>query len=408
MRILFIEACNYVDFPIGGQLSFAEQMVKVFGDELYLIGISTDDTPVGKWVKKEFNGKIYNYFALHKAEKITGKPLVPRRLSTFYYLKKHKRKIMEFSFDYAMCCSPEVLVAIKDWNLPHLTYNFSGIENPLNSSRYWFGKLIKYIYDPYFYPALKKAEFVLAAADRENISKVTRNSNGVLKDGDIIQFPTRIKMHIFKYRDKIAMRKELGLPLDKTIVVSTSRLHWIKGWKLNMEGFTEFLKTKPDSIYYWLGDGGSRAEVEAFIKEHHIENNVKLLGFQKPETIAKYLNAADVFLLGSFPNGEGWSTSLLEAKGCCVPLCVSDFSSAKDIVDQGVDGYVAETRDPVLYAENMHKALALKIDPVAQEKKMRRYSASHLKDDLFEIWHLQNGHENGHLKVNGELSMVNG
>ncbi len=393
MRILFIEACNYVDFPVGGQLSFAEQIVKVFGEELYLIGISTDDTPVGKWTKKEFNGISYNYFALHRAKKISGKPLVPRRFSTFYYLKKHKKKILKFPFDYTMCCSPEVLVAIKDWGLPHLTYNFSGIENPLNASRYWFGKLIKGIYEPVFYPSLKKAEFVLAAADNENISKVIRNSNGVLKDGDVIQFPTRINMNIFKYRDKMAMRRELNLPMDKCIIVSTCRLHWIKGWKLKLESFREFLKIKPNSVYYMLGDGGSRAEVEAFIKTEGLENHVRMMGFQPPERIAKYLNAADLYILGSFPNGEGWSTSLLEAKGSCTPVCVSSFSSARDIVDRGIDGYVVENRNPQEFAQYMAKAIELKIDPAEQAKRMRRYSASHLKDDLFEIWKLKNSRD---------------
>ncbi len=389
MKILFIEACNYVDFPIGGQLSFAEQIVRVFGDELYLIGISTDDTPVGRWVKKEFNGVTYNYFSLHKAKKITGKPLVPRRLSTFYYLKKYKKKILSYHFDYAMCCAPEVLVAVKDWGLSNLTYNFSGIENPLNASRYWYGKLIRKIYDPVFYPALQKARYVLAAADHENIRKVTNESNGVLKDGDVIQFPTRINMNIFKYRDRVGVRKELNLPLDSNILVSTSRLHWIKGWKMLLDAFKEFLKEKPDSYYYFLGDGGSRVDVEAYVKELGLDDKVRLIGFQSPIMIAKYLNAADLYLIGSFPNGEGYSTSLLEAKGSCVPLCASKFSSSTEIVDQGVDGYVAESRDPKEFAATMLKAIDLRIDPEEQERKMKRYSAAELKNDLFKIWHLE-------------------
>lgn len=391
MKILFIEACNYVDFPIGGQLSFAEQIVKVFDDELYLVGISTDGTPVGKWVKKEFNGISYNYFALHKTKKIAKKPLVPRRLTTFYHLKKHKRKILQFDFDYAMCCAPEVLIAIRDWGLTHLTYNFSGVQNPLNVSRYRYAKLISRIYDPTFYPSLKRAEFILAAADQENINYVIKSSNGILKDGDIIQFPTRINMNVFRYRDKQTIRRELNLPLDSNIIISTGRLHWLKGWKLMLEAYKEFLKTNPNSCYYFLGDGNARAEMEAYIKIENLTDNVRLLGFQSPETVSRYLNAADLYMLGSFPNGEGWSTALLEAKGCCVPMCTTKFSSAKDIIQEGIDGYVVENREPLEFAAYMQKAISLKIDPVAQEKVMRRYSASYLKDDLYQIWHLKNG-----------------
>ncbi len=393
MKILFIEACNYVDFPIGGQLSFAEQIVKCFDDELYLVGISTDKTPIGKWVKKSFNGISYNYFALHRAKKMTGKPLIPRRFSTYYHLKKYKKEILKFQFDYSLCCAPEVLIAIRDWGLKHLTYNFSGIENPLNASRYWYGKLIKNIYDPVFYPALKRAEFVLAAADRKNIEKVTENSKGIIKKDSVIQFPTRIDMHIFRYRNKLEMRRKLNIPINTTLIVSTCRLHWIKGWKLKLEAYAEYVKSNPNSIYYMLGDGASRTEVESFIASARLSDHVKLLGFKQPEMLSKYLNAADLFMLGSFPNGEGWSTSLLEAKGSCVPLCVTNFSSAKDIVDEGIDGYVLESRDPIAFAENMKKALALKIDPVEQENRMQRYSASRLKEDLFKIWKIKYGVE---------------
>ncbi len=391
MKILFIEACNYVDFPVGGQLIFAEQIVKSFNDELYLVGISTDGTPAGKWVKKTFNGISYNYFALHEAKKVTGKPLIPRRFSTYYHLKKYKDEILKFQYDYSMCCAPEVLVAIRDWDLKHLTYNFSGIENPLANSRYWYGKLIKNIYDPVFYPALKKAEFVLAAADRNNIEKLTINSNGVLKNGEVIQFHTRIDMNIFRYRNKLDMRRELKLPLNSTIIVSTSRLHWIKGWKLKLEAYAEFVKTHPDSFLYLLGDGASRGEVESFVESAGLSEHVKLLGFQPREIIAKYLNAADLFVLCSFR--EGWSTALLEAKGSCIPLCVTNFSSAKDIVEEGIDGYVLDSRDPHAYAVNMDRALALRIDPTDQENKMQRYAASRLKEDLFKIWEGQNSVE---------------
>jgi glycosyltransferase involved in cell wall biosynthesis len=393
MKMLFIEACNYVDFPIGGQLSFAKQILNAFGDELYLVGIATDDSPVGEWIKKDINGITYNYFALHTAKKIVKKPLIPRRFSTYYHLRKYKREILQLRFDYSMCCAPEVLVAIKDWGLPNLTYNFSGVENPLHVSRYWYGKLIKSIYAPTFYPALKKADYILAAADKENIDKVTKNSNGILDDRQIISFPTRINMDIFRYMDKSEVRKELNLPPDVCIVTTTGRLHSLKGWKLMLEAFKEFLKVKPDSYFYFLGDGDSRNDIESYVNTEMLTDRVRLPGFLPLHTLAKFLNASDLYVMGSFPNGEGWSTALLEAKGCCVPMCTSNFSSAKDIINQGVDGYVVNDREPTKVADYMLKAIALHIDPLVQEKLMRQYSASHLKDDLYKIWNLQERQE---------------
>ncbi|HMH32165.1 MAG TPA: glycosyltransferase, partial [Puia sp.] len=181
------------------------------------------------------------------------------------------------------------------------------------------------------------------------------------------------------------------LPPDVCIITTTGRLHWLKGWKLMLEAFKEFLKVKPDSYFYFLGDGDSRNDIESYVDAEKLTDRVLLPGFQPLNTLAKFLNASDLYVMGSFPNGEGWSTALLEAKGCCVPMCTSNFSSAKDIINQGVDGYVVNDRDPRTFADFMLKAITLNIDPLVQESTMRQYSASHLKDDLYKIWNLQNG-----------------
>jgi glycosyltransferase involved in cell wall biosynthesis len=197
----------------------------------------------------------------------------------------------------------------------------------------------------------------------------------------------------------MATRRELNLPLNGCIVVSTCRLHWVKGWKLMLEAFQEFLKVRPDSHFYFLGDGDSRADIELFVKAEKLEDRVNLPGFQTEERLAKYLNAADLFVLGSFPAGEGWSTSLLEAKGCCVPICVTKFSSSKDIVHNGIDGYVVENRIPAEFAASMLEAVSLTIDPVSQERVMRQYSASEIKNDLFKIWGLETSRDHKDKKL---------
>ena len=55
-KILFIELCNYCDYPTGGHLSFALHMLGAFGNQLKLVGITTEnECEVGKWCKKDIN-----------------------------------------------------------------------------------------------------------------------------------------------------------------------------------------------------------------------------------------------------------------------------------------------------------------------------------------------------------------
>jgi hypothetical protein len=49
-RILLIEVCNFTDYPIGGYLSFAKQMLTAFDNQLALVGLGDDETPIGKWM----------------------------------------------------------------------------------------------------------------------------------------------------------------------------------------------------------------------------------------------------------------------------------------------------------------------------------------------------------------------
>ncbi len=67
MKILFVELCNFCDYPTGGHLSFALHLLAAFGDELKLVGINTEDNFVsekGKWTKKNINGIEYDFFLL--------------------------------------------------------------------------------------------------------------------------------------------------------------------------------------------------------------------------------------------------------------------------------------------------------------------------------------------------------
>ena len=47
-KILLIEFCNYEDYPIGGYVSFAKNLMATFKNDLILIGITTQkQDPVG-------------------------------------------------------------------------------------------------------------------------------------------------------------------------------------------------------------------------------------------------------------------------------------------------------------------------------------------------------------------------
>ena len=191
-----------------------------------------------------------------------------------------------------------------------------------------------------------------------------------MKIGDIIKFPTRIDTKQFCKQSQEDCRQKLGLPNSETIIVTSGRLHWAKGWEFLLDAFRLFLKNEPNSRFFFIGDGNSRNKIERYISKHRLEKKVFIQGFQSHDKISNYLNAADLYVMGSIM--EGWATSLMEAKACGVPICTTDFSSAKDIVKNGINGFVIEKRDIEVFAIKMAQAIELKIDLDILKKEMEQ------------------------------------
>jgi len=96
------------------------------------------------------------------------------------------------------------------------------------------------------------------------------------------------------------------------------------------------------------------------------------------------LNAADLFIMGSYK--EGWSTSLIEAIACGIPACVTNFSSAKDVILEGINGFVIDEHNVEMFAKGMLKAIKIPT-PVFNENVMA-FSVDKLKTDILKIWDL--------------------
>ncbi len=382
-KIIYIQSCNFENYPIGGQLTFAKNMLNAFGNDLILVGITTDDTPVGVWVKKEINGVLYDFLSVQRKKERTKKSFIPQRIVFYFKVRKYKKKILQKQSRIIFTRTPDVIFAARRWKLKKRIFCFAGTGNPMALGQRWYGRIFARFFDELFFPALSEVDVILAAADTEHIKDTVKRSKGALRDGDIKHFPTRIDTSIFNNRDRDASKQKLNIPIDQKVVVTSGRLHWAKGWKLMIDAFELFKKRIPESILFFIGDGDDRDAIERYINEKKLQNNIFLLGFQPHQLLSDYLNAASLYIMGS--QMEGWATSLLEAKACGVPLCTTEFSSAKDIIDIGIDGYVVEQRDSKIFFDYMLKAIELKINDNLLEEKIKRYSLKNLKADFWDF-----------------------
>lgn len=382
-NVLLIENCDFQTFPVGGQLFFARQMMKAFGNRLALVGLSTDATPIGRWVEKEIDAVHYQFFSIGKRNISAKRPFIPERLRSHIELMYFKDKILSSGITNVFTQAPELLIAVAGWKLDHLCYQFPGVENPLRMPRYKWGKFFAGVFEKKIFRALEKVDTILACADESAIDSLVTRSLGTLAADKVIAFPTRVDTTTFFPSDKSNARKLLGLPPDKIILVATGRINKVKGWNFILESYVHFIQKHPDSLLVYLGDGEDRAFLEQEIQKFELTNNVRITGFKPSFQVAQYLNAADVCVVGSYK--EGWSLAMLEALACGKPLVSTDVSGARDMIINGKNGFVITERKTDLFAEALVQSLDLEACSISLQIA-QKYSLASLKNDMAHLW----------------------
>jgi glycosyltransferase involved in cell wall biosynthesis len=380
---LFIEPCNFEDFPVGGQLSFAKQMIRAFGSRLALVGVSTDDTPVGRWVKRVFDGKTCDFFSIGRWRASACKPIIPRRIIAYCGIARYRRQILSTGIRSAFISAPEALLASYRWGWNDLCFLFPGLDGALRMSRYRWAKLFEGVFDSHVVSAVQSANLVLAAADKAAIREFSARTGGKIREEGITSFPTRADTDIFHPADQAEARRKLGVPEGVPVFVTVGRVNRRKGWDLLIESFRHLSAERPDAHLYFVGDGEDTPKVAERLRELGLAERAHITGYCDSGQTAAYLNAADVFVLASY--FEGWPTVMVEALAAGKAIVSTSVGAAEDSIDHGKNGYIVYERDARLFSDAMIRALSL--DACSHSlTKSRLYALNGLAGDLGRLW----------------------
>jgi len=90
-----------------------------------------------------------------------------------------------------------------------------------------------------------------------------------------------------------------------------------------------------------VGDGTQRGEIAEYIRTEELDN-VCLVGHQDYDRMAGYYCASDVFVLPT--HKDNFSLSVMEAMACGLPIITTIHNGARELVLDGVNGYVVDPR----------------------------------------------------------------
>lgn len=173
---------------------------------------------------------------------------------------------------------------------------------------------------------------------RKNKEKIVVIPNGInLKDYDVSL-------------SKEECRKELGLPIEKNIIISVGSLIPYKGPDVLVNAMPKIIKEIPDATLLFVGKGEMEDELRLLSKKLGVDKHIKFAGFVGDSfKKALFYKSADIF---AFPSlAECFPIVNLEAMASGVPIVASKIGGIPDAVKDGENGLLVPPKDSETLAD---------------------------------------------------------
>lgn len=129
-----------------------------------------------------------------------------------------------------------------------------------------------------------------------------------------------------------------------------------KGARQLLEAFAR-LPAASGAALHFVGNGPLEAELRLQAQALGLQAQVFFWGQQLPQDVSLYYTLADVFVFPSVY--EPWGLVLNEAMACGLPVIASSLAGAtRDLVQDGVNGFIIDPRNPAALAETLTRLIA--------------------------------------------------
>jgi glycosyltransferase involved in cell wall biosynthesis len=151
------------------------------------------------------------------------------------------------------------------------------------------------------------------------------------------------------------VRRELGFAESDVVVLVPGRLQPAKGQQELLEAFALAQKRNAAMKALFLGDGPSLDLLQVLASELTLAGSVLFLPFQ--QQVEDFYRACDVV---AYPSAEPEAFGLVvaEAMACAKPVVSTCLGGPRDIVEDGVTGFLVDPADTAAFAEKLARLAA--------------------------------------------------
>lgn len=198
---------------------------------------------------------------------------------------------------------------------------------------------------------------------------------GAVPRHKIRYIPNGVDTERFKpnLEDRLKVRKELGV--DGFVWLAVGRFDPQKDYPNMLQAFARVVHKHSNTILLIAGDGPLRETMENMAQELGAEKHVKFLGIRRD--IPQLMNAADAYVMSS--SWEGMPMVLLEASATGLPIVATDVGGNREVVLDGITGFLVPPRNPEALAEAVLRMMDL---PEEKRREMGKAARKHVEDNF--------------------------
>lgn len=199
---------------------------------------------------------------------------------------------------------------------------------------------------------------------------------GIVPAHKIRYIPNGVDTGRFYPDPEVRKRLREDLRLGKRFVwLAVGRFAPPKDYPNMLRAFAVVVHEYPEALLLIAGDGPLRPSMEKLTEDLHISTHVKFLGVRRD--IPNLMNAADAYVMSSA--WEGMPNVLLEAHATGLPIVATDVGGNREVVIEGVTGFLVPPRNPDALAQTMIRLMDLSEE---ERRRMGEAARRHINENF--------------------------
>jgi glycosyltransferase involved in cell wall biosynthesis len=151
------------------------------------------------------------------------------------------------------------------------------------------------------------------------------------------------------------IRKRLGLPLDRSIVLFAGHILESKGIFDLVQAFEQLASSSPQALLVICGDGEQAHRLAPWLQQCSLDDNVIVAGRIDPVQMPQWMQASDLFALPS--HQEGMPNAVMEAMACGLPVIATRVGGLPDALSDTEGAILVEPRDVASLGRALHQVV---------------------------------------------------